>query len=312
MGLNYGVIGLGPSGGVVAAHLARKGESVYGIDVIQDHVDCIGCDGLRISGFTEMTAQFTCGCSIEELKGQQYDAIFIATKTSVLPLVIRDLEKIYSEIGKPKLISHQNGIDTELTIAHTFGRENALRFVINYAGNFVESGHLRMTFFNPPNYIGDTTGENSELVKQIADVLTESELQTEYTPKIQHYVWEKTILNAGMSALCAITHQTMREALDFAPTEQLVRSLLKESIAVAKEVGQDYGENFFEWCMNYLGKAGHHKTSMLVDVLNQNPTEIEYINGKIVSYGKEHGVPTPVNETIVSLIKATESLYETK
>ena len=113
-----------------------------------------------------------------------------------------------------------------------------------------------------------------------------------------------------MSALCAITHQTMREALDFAPTEQLVRSLLKESIAVAEKVGQDYGENFFEWCMNYLNKAGHHKTSMLVDVLNKNPTEIEYINGKIVSYGREHGVPTPVNETIVSLIKATESLYE--
>ncbi|MFX0115705.1 MAG: ketopantoate reductase family protein [Candidatus Hodarchaeota archaeon] len=307
MGLKYGVIGVGPSGGILAAYLARSGGSVIGVDIMEDHAECIDCDGLRISGFTELTSRLSrCVCSISELAGQDFDAIFVSTKASVLEPVLGDLEQVYGEIGKPVVISHQNGIDTEKRIALTFGKENSLRTVINYAGNFVENGHLRMNFFNPPNYIG---GPKEDLAREIAEDLTKAGLETEFTDNIQHYVWEKTILNAGMSALCAVTRQTMRDALDFAPTEQLVRDLLTESIQVAKAAGQDYGENFFEWCMNYLNKAGHHKTSMLVDVLNQNPTEIDYINGKIVEYGREHGIPTPVNETIVALIKATESQY---
>jgi len=313
MGLRYGVIGIGPSGGILAAHLARSGEAVAVVDILKDHIECIESNGLRISGFTEMTAKMRdCFYSIPDLVDKSLDVIFISTKASVLEPVISDLEKIYTAIGKPKIISHQNGLDTELRLALTFGKENTMRTVINYAGNFVENGHLRMTFFNPPNYIGDPTGKNEGLVGEIADSLTRSGLKTEVTEKIHHYVWEKTILNAGMSALCAVTQQTMRESLDFAPTEQLVRDLLKESIAVAEAVGQDYGENFFEWCMNYLNKAGHHKTSMLVDVLDQNPTEIDYINGKIVDYRKEHGIATPVNETIVALIKATESQFQKK
>lgn len=310
MVLRYGVIGLGPSGGILAAHLARSGKTVYGIDVMRDHTDKINSDGIRISGFTELTANPTkCFYSISELTGEELDVIFVSTKASVLEPVISDLEKVYAEIGKPAVISHQNGLDTELRLALTFGKENALRTVINYAGNFVENGHLRMNFFNPPNYIG---GPKEGLAQEIAEDLTNSGLGTELTNDIQHYVWEKTILNAGMSALCAITHQTMRDALDFSATEQLVRILLKESIAVAKAVGQDYGDNFFEWCMNYLNKAGHHKTSMLVDVLNQNMTEIDYINGKIVDYGREKKIPTPVNETIVALIKAAESQFPKK
>ncbi|MFQ5979353.1 MAG: ketopantoate reductase family protein [Candidatus Heimdallarchaeota archaeon] len=308
MGLNYGVIGVGPSGGILAAYLARSGERVVGVDVFEEHVESIKNDGLHISGFAELTANLAdCFCSISELAGREFDVIFVSTKASVLEPVIGDLEKIYSEIGTPAVISHQNGIDTEKRLALTFGKENSLRTVINYAGNFVEKGHLRMNFFSPPNYIG---GPQEDLARKVSEDLTKAGLETEFTDDIQHYVWEKSILNASMSALCAVTRQTMREALDFAPTEHLTRDLLTEAIAVAKAAGQDYGANFVEWCMNYLNKAGDHKTSMLVDVLNQNKTEIDYINGKIVEYGKEHGVPAPVNETIVALIKATENQYQ--
>lgn len=308
MGLKYGIIGVGPSGGILAAHLARSGEMVVGVDVFEEHVESINRNGLHISGVTELTANLAgCYCSISELAEQEFDVIFVSTKASVLEPVISDLEKVYAKIGNPAVISHQNGIDTEARLAQTFSQENSLRTVINYAGNFIEKGHLRMNFFKPPNYIG---GPQEDLARNVAEDLTKAGLETEFTDNVQHYVWKKTILNASMSALCAVTRQTMREALDFAPTNQLVRDLLKEAIAVGEVVGQDYGADFFEWCMNYLTSAGDHKTSMLVDVLNQNKTEIDYINGKIVEYGKEHGVPVSVNETIVALIKATEAQYQ--
>jgi 2-dehydropantoate 2-reductase len=58
--------------------------------------------------------------------------------------------------------------------------------------------------------------------------------------------------------------------------------------------------------MAYLDKAGHHRTSMHVDIEKKNPTEIGFINDKIVKYGKNKGIPTPYNTAIVSLIKGSE------
>ena len=122
--------------------------------------------------------------------------------------------------------------------------------------------------------------------------------------------WEKTILNAGMLALCSVTKQTMKDAFDFKPTHQLVEGLVKESISVAKADGFDFGAGFVDFCMNYFAKAGRHKPSMLVDLENQRPTEIDFINGRIVEYGEKLGVRTPYNLTITSIVKALESGYK--
>jgi 2-dehydropantoate 2-reductase len=45
---------------------------------------------------------------------------------------------------------------------------------------------------------------------------------------------------------------------------------------------------------------------MLIDIENNLPTEIDYLNGRIVEYGRKHSVPTPTNETITTLINLLE------
>ena len=52
--------------------------------------------------------------------------------------------------------------------------------------------------------------------------------------------------------------------------------------------------------------AYEHRASMLQDVLAGRATEIDALNGGIVSFGREQGVPTPLNEAIAALIKGLE------
>ena len=52
-----------------------------------------------------------------------------------------------------------------------------------------------------------------------------------------------------------------------------------------------------------------HKASMLQDVEARRPTEIDWLNGGIVRFGREHGVPTPLNEAVVALIKGVEASW---
>ena len=49
---------------------------------------------------------------------------------------------------------------------------------------------------------------------------------------------------------------------------------------------------------------------MLQDVEARRPTEVDYLNGGIVRFGRENGVPTPLNEAIVALIKGMEALLD--
>jgi 2-dehydropantoate 2-reductase len=44
-----------------------------------------------------------------------------------------------------------------------------------------------------------------------------------------------------------------------------------------------------------------------MDIENGRRTEIDYINGKFVEYGRRAGIETPYNITLQSLVKGLES-----
>ncbi len=49
---------------------------------------------------------------------------------------------------------------------------------------------------------------------------------------------------------------------------------------------------------------------MLQDVEARRQTEIDFLNGGIGRFGRELGVPTPLNDAITQLIKALEASWE--
>ncbi len=54
-------------------------------------------------------------------------------------------------------------------------------------------------------------------------------------------------------------------------------------------------------------EAFHHKPSMLQDVLAGRRTEIDALNGGIAAEGRRLGVPTPLHDCMVALVKALDS-----
>lgn len=312
--MKLAIVGAGPIGSVLGAYLSKGGNEVAFVDILKDHLAAIKQSGLNISGFAEIKAPISATCeSIEDLKSFDPEIIFLCVKASVTTWLIPNLQNLQSAMqtihsGKYNLhlVCFQNGLDIEDEVAGVFGKDNTLRVVINYAGNYIAPGQIKLSFFNKPNYIGGLSLKGNTLAKEIVQIMTKSGLDTTSVTDIKKYVWEKVILNSALSALCAVTGMTMKQAMDFHPTYHLVESILKEGINVAGAVGYDYGPDFFNHCIEYLRKAGHHKTSMHIDVENGRPTEIDYINKKIVDYGRTQMIDTPYNETITSLIKAIE------
>jgi 2-dehydropantoate 2-reductase len=300
------IVGAGPVGGILGAHLAHAGHYVVLCDVLKNHLDAIKERGLTIKGVSNIVSRHDrLAYGISELTSfPEMDTIIIATKASVMPRFIPELVKV-AQPGV-RVISCQNGLGTEEFLAKTFGPDNVLRIVVNYAGGLVGDGEIWMSFFNPPNYIGALTAKGEPLARQMAEIMTEAGLETKFTPDIKRYEWEKVILNAALSPVCALTRKPMKDMMDFEVTESLVEKLLWEGIKVAEATGVTFEEGFFEHCVQYLKRAGYHKTSMHVDIERGTPTEIDWINGKIVEHGHALGIETPYNSTITALIKGLE------
>jgi 2-dehydropantoate 2-reductase len=282
-------------------------------DIIENLLSKIEKEGLNISGITELTAKIgKTANSVSKLSKFNPNIIFIATKACMLENILPEIKKIYTP--NMKIVSFQNGLDNEQLIAEKLGINTTYRVVINYAGNTVSPGNVKMNWFQPPNFIGAfhkgkyTTDETT---RYIARIMTVSGLKTEEAVDIKKHVWEKTILNSALCSICAVTGQTMKEAMEYPYTRDLAIKILEEGLKVTKADGYDFGKDALAKFTAYLEKGGAHKPSMLIDVENKRPTEIDFMSGAIARYGEKYKIPTPVNSTFTGLLKTIESRYST-
>jgi 2-dehydropantoate 2-reductase len=101
----------------------------------------------------------------------------------------------------------------------------------------------------------------------------------------------------------------MKEAMDFKYTRDLAIKILEEGLQVAKVDGYDFGKDALNKFTIYLEKGGAHKPSMLIDVENKRPTEVDFMSGAIARFGEKYRILTPVNSVFTGLLKAFESRY---
>jgi len=305
----FAVIGAGPIGGILGAHLAKAGSDVTLIDILESRISIIRENGLEI---VDRKCAIRGDLKVKHLKAdlslremeRKPDTIFVCVKTYSLPSVIESIKEIFSP--NMKVVSFQNGLDNEEILGEEFGAENVMRVVVNFAGRMLSDNKIEVTFFNKPNYIGVIHSNARNYARELADILTKCGLDTQFTEEIKKYEWEKAILNSCLAPVSAITGLSMEEIMNTAFLRELVIHLLKEGIDVARKSGINLDENFYNFSVSYLRKGGRHKPSMRVDIEAGRRTEIDFLNGKICEYGRKLGLKVPYNETMVALVKGVE------
>ncbi|UCF06237.1 MAG: 2-dehydropantoate 2-reductase [bacterium] len=300
-----GVIGAGAIGCVLAAKLSQAGHDVYVVDVKKEIADALNSDGIHLSGIMELDSRVTKALtSIGQLKQYDIDHIFICTKAYVLPLILGDLSGL--DNGKTSFVCFQNGLDLLEILALRIDSRYIFRGAVNYAGMIAKPGYVDVTFFHAPNYIGCHRGAGGEAIakaKEIASLLTDSGLETEYASDIQKRVWQKVILNSALMLTSVLTRLPMNQIMEIPETREVIESHLDECLEVAKAEGYDFGDDFRDKALQYLSKAGAHKTSMLLDFEMGNPIEVDFLNAKIQEHGEKHGLACKQNKLMLALVK---------
>jgi 2-dehydropantoate 2-reductase len=147
-------------------------------------------------------------------------------------------------------------------------------------------------------------------VEQLAGFMTRSGMNTIALKDARGAQWTKLIFNASSNPVGALTSLHHGAAARFAPTGKLFEDIIAEVEAVARKLGIELDADPRQLVLKGANAPGKHRASMLQDVLAKRPTEVDFINGAIVEWGKKAGVPTPLNKALYELIKGLERSWE--
>jgi 2-dehydropantoate 2-reductase len=297
------VVGCGAVGSLFAANLSLLDDvEVWAFDVSQPHVDAINANGLRLSGAGEVVGRPRATSDATELPSCDFG--IVATKAMHTEAAVAATAAAFRDGA---VASVQNGIGNEETIARHVPR--VIRGTTFPAGKILEPGHVQW------DVKGDTTfgpfeprPAGVEEVERLADACTRAGMPATAVPDARGPQWRKVIFNASTNPVGALTGLTHGRVCEDPALRALVSGLVDEgkAVAAAQEIVLDADP---EALIDHAAKpevAYDHKASMLQDVEARRQTEIDYLNGGIVRFGQEHGVPTPLNEAITALVKGVE------
>jgi 2-dehydropantoate 2-reductase len=297
------VVGCGAVGALFAANLARLDDvEVWAYDVWREHVDAMNRDGLRLSGAGEVVGRLR--ATTEPMELPPCDFGIVATKSMHTGAAVAATAHA---LANGSVCSVQNGVGNEEAIAEHV--ERVIRGTTFPAGKLVEPGHVRW------DVKGDTTIGPFEprpapmaQVERLAEACTRAGMPTDAVADARGPQWRKLIFNAATNPIGAVTGLSHGRVCEDPALRALVTALVDEGKAVAAAQGIELDEDPEE-LIDYAARpevAYEHKASMLQDVEGRRETEIDFLNGGVVRFGREHGVPTPLNDAVTALIKGLE------
>ncbi len=137
-------------------------------------------------------------------------------------------------------------------------------------------------------------------------------LPIRFEDEIEPAILHKFLFNTCLNAIGAITRMSYGELVSNAHTRHLITQVADETIRVVFAERQfplaTDGATFVDQTLTpfVLPKAAAHRSSMLQDVEAGRRTEIDYLNGAVVRMGRRHGIATPFNDAVASLLRSRE------
>jgi len=290
------LLGAGAIGTIYGAFLSKKND----VTLIGNkaHVDAVNSEGLSISGDIDET--FYLNADTEIRKIPEKTLVILTTKAYDSHKAIKKIQKLLKKDTVIMIL--QNGLGNEEIVKRSAGsKSNILRSITAMAAEFFEPGKIR--FWN-----GETIIEQNDNAEKIVEVFNECMLKTRLSNDINKEVWTKLVVNCVVNPLSALFH--VRNCEIIVDSLKSVRhDVVKECIEVGKAEGIVFPEDLEEKIDEKIAKYTNF-SSMYQDIVKGKRTEINFLNGKVVELGRKHHVPTPVNETLVCLVKFMEEKNE--
>ena len=320
------IFGAGAIGGYMGVKLAKAGADVS-LVARGPHLAAMQEKGLTLIEEGETTTVFVTASDDPAALGVQ-DYVIVTLKAHSVPPVVSKMAPL---IGQgTTIVSGVNGVPWwyfhKLEGAHEgtrlesvdpgnvqwdgFGPDRVLGCVVYPAAEVIEPGvikHIEGNRFS----LGEPDGSKSDRAQALSKILANAGLKAPVRPKLRDEIWVKLWGNLSFNPISALTHAT----LDVLCTDEGTRAVARNMMVEAQEIAERLGVKFpIDVDRRIAGGAavGAHRTSMLQDLDQGRPMEIDALVASVQELGRVTGVPTPTIDTVLGLIRLrarTAGLY---
>ena len=301
------MLGTGSLGSTIGGTLAQGGSEVYFVDQWKEHIDKINENGLKMTDEKEDWYVKVDARTSAEGMGP-VDLVIVLVKSFATKEAVSQLKET-NVIGENTLVmSLQNGLGNEETIAEVVGEANVISGKTYVGGRLLSPGYVSAGVKGKYTYIGELTGEITDRIQAVCDEFNKAGLLCEVSDNIKGLIWDKLLINVAAGALCGITRLPYGPLYEEEYIKETAVAAIQEGIDVAKAAGVKLKSEDpeYPWYAASEGLPETFKTSILQSLELKRPTEIDFINGSVVEWGKKFGIPTPVNRTLVTCVKGIE------
>lgn len=226
------------------------------------------------------------------------DWVLVATKTYDTAGAAEWLRRLMGPRTRVAIL--QNGVEHLARFAGIVDPSALVPVVVDCPAERIAPGRVRQR--GP----GRMTVPDSDAGRAFAGLFAGTPLEVLTTTDWRSVAWRKLCLNAA-GAVNALTLQPARIAQD-ETVANLMRAIVREAITVGRQEGAQLDDALVDSVIaSYRSAPPDSINSLHGDRLAGRPMESDARNGVIVRLGRQHGISTPVNETIVTLLNAIAS-----
>ena len=301
--MRFCVVGAGAMGGVYGLSLIDAGYEVDFLDVNLDHIKSVKKDGFRISGIGGQRVQKVNISAHENDFVNSADVVLFQAHTTGTKSAANSVATVLKPDGW--VITLQNGIGNIEALSAVLGEERVVGGISYHSAALEDLGHVNHTN-DGTTFIGELNGAISKRVKDLAEAFKKASLSPEITADILGVIWGKFVVNCGINPLCAVTGLRSGEIARNNAAAEMQTKILEEIMAVVEAKGIKLPNNDMITYVKRLTRARYNKPSMQQHIEAGRLTEIDALNGALVSEAKSLNISVPFNEALVNLVKARE------
>lgn len=254
---------------------------------------------------------------VSECQTKKFDFILVCTKAypgskPSLPDLLRPVVE-----GRPEtaIVLAQNGIMIEEEIAAAFPSNPLLSGVVYLPATQVEPGVIEyremLNLLELGTYPAQAPPHHRDAAEIFAKLMIKGGGGAEVHDNIQIARWSKLLLNSVWNPICALT---LCSDGDFLLTSkpyayELAWETMMEIVELAQKmevdgVTEEVAMKQFSIAKNRAEKGTGREMSMLQDIRQLRPMEVEAIVGNVIRVGREKGLKMPRLATVYALVNA--------
>lgn len=309
------IVGAGAIGGWLGVRLSHTGCIVSAL-ARGETLAALQRDGLQLHQDGQLQGAPVQAAASAVTLGVQ-DLVIVAVKAPSLPSLARGIAPLigrhtvvltamngvpwwfFNGFGGERAGTRLKTVDPEGEIERCIPARHVIGGVVHASCSVDAPGVIRHHFGNGL-ILGEPSGESSERVAGLAELLRRAGLNATVSPQIQKDVWYKLWGNMTVNPVSALTGATTDRIL----ADPLVRDFISRVMLEAKDIGARIGIPIDQQPEDRHAvtlKLGAFKTSMLQDVQAHKPVELDALVTVVRELGQLTGVPTPFTDALLGL-----------